>query len=383
MARRPNLIRRAKKKDRSESKASYNRRLEVSRPRLPDDISSSTDSRYMNYLSWFAERYSTSEERREGKQFVIDYMKKAGFSKEEIQLYRTSRLNFSSTTMFAIAWGYIDDQKLPDTSVPWLNEAIKETSKKQPTIIDDDTEAAVVVKDKPDIQERVSEVRSNLIGEIMGMIDDDVESIDLYRHLQGIAAKAMHVKVLVSKLSATRDELREALEGNDPQLKEAYPYRAEVKKLLALYEKMVADCERHMGNAKSQRAPRKKKEKPVNEQVKRVQYLKQWPELKLVSIDPTQIVGAMSLWVYNVKYKTLIHYKSRELAGFKVKGTTLTNYDADGSEQRALRKPEKTLDDVLKGTPAYLKKVMESLTTKPSKPNGRMNENTILLRAVR
>jgi hypothetical protein len=344
------------------------------------DVPNPADS-YSVFLSYFSQRYTTSDERKEGKSFVVDFMKKYGSSKESIQLYKTSSLGHSTSTMFAIAYGFNNDMALPETSVPWLVKKIAEVSKYQKS--EEEKTDSPDVASKTTIQERVSEARSNLIGEILGMIDDDIENLDLYRHLQGIEAKATHVSHLSEKLRATRDELREAHEGSDPQLKEAYPYRAEIKKMLAIYEKLVADCERHIGNVKAVKAPRKKKEKSASDQTKKMVYLKQWPELKLVSIDPTQVIGAMDLWVYNVKYKTLAHYKSREASGFKVRGTTLANYDIDTSEQRALRKPEKTLDEVLKATPSFLKKVMGGLTTRPSKPNGRINENTILLRAFK
>lgn len=364
MARRPSLIKRRKEKKRASSKKIINKMLDAQ-----FDLSTKN---YSQFLSYFSQRYTTANERREGKSFVIDFMKKKKMPASQIQTYRTSSLNHNTSTMFAIAYAYNNDLELPDTSVPWLINKIAEVSRYQKSVVE-----------KPNIQDRVSEARSNMIGEVWGMIDDQGSSLDLYRYLQGNGVKSGHVSALLTKLKENYNELEEALDGKDPQLREAYPHKAELKELVKIYERLVADCERYLGNIKASKPQKKKKEKSATDQTKKMIYLKQWPELKLVSIDPTQVVGAMDLWVYNVKYKTLAHYKSREASGFKVRGTTLANYDKDTSEQRALRKPEKTLDEVLKSTPSFLKKVMDGLTTRPSKPNGRINENTILLRAFK
>jgi len=131
---------------------------------------------------------------------------------------------------------------------------------------------------------------------------------------------------------------------------------------------------------KASRKPRKKKEKSPAKIVKNLKFLKDFKDLNLTSIDPEIIVGAKSLWVYNVKYRILTNYVSD--TGLTVKGTTLLNINEQESRSKKLRKPEGTVPEVLSAGKVALRKVFENLTTGFLKVNGRINKETILLRVV-
>jgi hypothetical protein len=63
-----------------------------------------------------------------------------------------------------------------------------------------------------------------------------------------------------------------------------------------------------------------------------------------------------------------------------VKGTTIINYSIAKSWTWTLRNPEKFFKDTQIGKRA-LGAATKALTTKPTNPNGRINEETILLGA--
>ena len=65
--------------------------------------------------------------------------------------------------------------------------------------------------------------------------------------------------------------------------------------------------------------------------------------------------------------------------GLCIKGTTIEEWSS-ASEKKKLRKPEETLQTVLKGGKRDLKKLMDGLSTKGSAPRQRINNNMILLR---
>jgi hypothetical protein len=121
----------------------------------------------------------------------------------------------------------------------------------------------------------------------------------------------------------------------------------------------------------------------LDKKVAKVQYKKEDNEYKLASIAPTEIIGAMELWVFNTKYKKLGHYKAIDDSGFGIKGTTLLGYDETFSIQKTLRKPLEILTDFKKAKKPELKKFMANIKCKEAPLNGRINSDTILLKVVR
>ena len=63
-----------------------------------------------------------------------------------------------------------------------------------------------------------------------------------------------------------------------------------------------------------------------------------------------------------------------------VSGTTIKNFDKEASRTLTLRKPLDILPTVGKCTPRQLSKLLDDIKTKPAVPNGRLNEDTVLLR---
>ena len=84
--------------------------------------------------------------------------------------------------------------------------------------------------------------------------------------------------------------------------------------------------------------------------------------------------------MYNTKYRILTNYKSD--TGLSVKGSTLLNI-SDDSVGKKVRKPEMVVPTILSLGKVPLKKVLDDLTTSQIQPNGRINKDTIILRAIK
>jgi hypothetical protein len=65
-----------------------------------------------------------------------------------------------------------------------------------------------------------------------------------------------------------------------------------------------------------------------------------------------------------------------------MKGTTLQNV-SDSSKQKKLRKPADVLPSITSSTSKAAERAFNGLKTKEATPNGRINEFTIILRAVK
>ena len=111
-----------------------------------------------------------------------------------------------------------------------------------------------------------------------------------------------------------------------------------------------------------------------------MKYLKESSPYKIASIDPTRIIKAQTLIVFNCKYKKLGIYVAADTSGLSVKGTTITNYDTEKSMSKTLRKPEDILPSVLTTGKLAFNKMFIGIKAASSTPNGRINEDTILVR---
>ena len=249
----------------------------------------------------------------------------------------------------------------------------------------------VVVKPKKAPAEIIKEKTSDFIAAVEDVLDNyNPKQQDLmmqyspYNELTIGAYPQSTAKAVVDYYTPLRDEVNELITKKTPDLVEAYSYLAvrDRKKLLAFIQLILDDATKYMMGKKAQRAPRKAKAKTADKQVAKLNYLTESNEYKLKSIHPMSIVGSRRIYTFNVKYKTLTEYVSDRPNGFEVKGSTLQGLDANLSRQTKLRKPNEVLPVALSKTPNQINKMWTALTTKTEVPNGRVNKDTILLRAL-
>lgn len=196
----------------------------------------------------------------------------------------------------------------------------------------------------------------------------DPKSYDLLKSLSASSAQAKTVFEYYAPLLAELDE-----EVGYEHLKKVQ--RNHYKKFV---KEFLDQIELYSSNKKTAkvRKPRKRKEISAAKMVSRVKYLREDPELKMVSIQPEKIIGANVLWLYNTKYKKLVKLESEK--GFTVNGTTVKDFDTAVS--KTIRKPEEFFSTFYQSTKAFKNKAFKNLKTKESGANGRINEQTLILR---
>ena len=244
---------------------------------------------------------------------------------------------------------------------------------------------AALVAAQPSIQQRMDEKAHDLAGEIDGAIDDFILSgcksdFSAKNYLAANTVAAPIAKRIGEFYVNQAKELREALEGKDDQLKEGYSHltKRELKRFAEFMDQIIVDCNQMVQTAKATRAPRKRKPVPLSKQVAKVKYMKEFAELKLKSIKAEEMIGAKEVWIYNTKYRKVQVYKSD--VGLAVKGTSLIGFDVTESKSMTLRKPEEFFKG-LAMTKRPLNAAFKTLKTKPATPNGRINEECIILGA--
>ena len=134
--------------------------------------------------------------------------------------------------------------------------------------------------------------------------------------------------------------------------------------------------------AKVTRKVRKPKTVSKEKLVSKIKYKKTDEALRLVSIDPAEIIGSKELWIYNTKTRKLGKYVAAEFADLGIKGTSITGFNEDLSVQKTIRKPDEKLKEFKSAGKVALRKFLDEINATDIKLNGRINEDTILLKVA-
>jgi hypothetical protein len=354
---------------------------------------------FMRFFRQSMNYYRLEVNGRDLKPKVINWMGLNGYSKEQIKSFKDTKDNRCNSTMGAIAANLLRGMPIvrPDfndgrNTAQWLAEQITRVISEgkndaEDEVEVDDTKPVVV---QPSIQERVKEAAGRMTEEIEDALDAfgkdpelfDPKAFKLLNLLRGKQVKAAHARIIKDLYSKQHNELLEAAQGDCEQLKEAYSYLGKVnlKKITVFYGEILSACDMLMQEAKINKKPRTKKAVPAEKIVAKLKYQKQDDKLKIVSISPTDIVGAKELWVFNLKSRKIGKYVAKEFQELGVKGTSITGFDEHKSVQKTLRKPEEQLKEFKAANKVALRKFLEDIKAVDIKLNGRINEETLLLK---
>ena len=345
--------------------------------------------RYYNYY------YST----KDLKKYVVAWLRQHEGSeglhkldKTTIDRYQRSADCLTPFTVCALIKAHERGMPLRDRHVEYILEAVKKVLTLKADNDEDFEETPEVKKTEvrmPTIQDRMNEVAKKHIL-YFEMLEDALytgETIDpkAYEYL----TKNNVPQVLIGKIQAVFEsrcaEVREARTTKDEDLKDAYSYMkaADYKRYDAFYDKLFADLTAYNQTKKATKKAAVRKPPQKEKLVRSLKYLKQDAGMKLVSINPVDIVGAEQLWVYNVKNRKLGKYVAEDQGGvLGVKGTTITGFNENKSTQKTLRKPEEQVKAFLASNKVELRKFLDNIKTTEIKLNGRINADTILLKVI-
>jgi hypothetical protein len=247
-------------------------------------------------------------------------------------------------------------------------------------------QAVVATAPVVSIQERMDEKARELAGEIEGAIDEFVSTgkttFSAKNYLLAQSVSAPIAKRIGDSFVKLYNELADVINQEDEQLVEGYSNfsKKELKAFHKFVGEIVDDCQQMVQTAKADRAPRKRKPQSPTKLVSKMKFMREFVELGLKSVKPESIIGSTEVWYYNTKYRRVGVYKGEGGNPLSVKGTTIIGFDVKESQQMTLRKPEEFFKGLALGKRA-LNNALKKLTTKPSAPNGRINEECIILGA--
>ena len=248
-----------------------------------------------------------------------------------------------------------------------------------------------VVNNRPNVQEIMREKAREAAGELEGLFDEFYTTGKASTKIVDVVAKynvmSQHIPLIVEIWKKKQIEFEEVSETDDKELKEAYGNlgKIQLRNTIKFIEQVLSDLNSYISIKKASKAPRKKKAVPVEKIVSKLKYLKEFKDpvnkLDLISVHPTKLHGASEAWVYDTAKRKLHHYIADEYSkSFTVKGNTIIGFDSHTSEIKTLRKPGEQIKEIMGSKPAarkYFKDIKAVVTT----PNGRFNENMIILKA--
>ena len=336
----------------------------------------------LNYYNYF---YS----QKDLKKHVVAWMKEVkDFDADEIRAFERAGDRTVSMTTCGLIMAHRQGMPLQERHIEFIDANILESinSKSAEEVIE------VVVEEKPKayvptIQDRLNEKTADTIGELEGHYDEFIRNpkydFSPYSYLVANNVPQSQLSKYEAVYQTRFDELKQAFEKADEQITEGYSHykTADFKRIFAFIDKILNDIIQYRGVKKATKKVRAPKSVSKEKVVSKLKYNKEDKVLRLISINPADIIGAQELWVYNTKTRKLGKYIADSLKGpLNVKGTGIIGFDEHRSTSKTLRKPADTLKEFSKATKIELRKFLDNIKATETKLNGRINAETILLR---
>ena len=325
------------------------------------------------YLIW----YANNKDSKDAQKYAKDYL-----TKHKLQ-YSLTALSSAPKQFGFICRMLTLGASLSDTT--WFDEKL-ESIKKSDTKTE---EVDVVETNKVSIQDRILAKSDAITAELEGALDVFIESgcttsFNAMGLMVTLNTKAVNTKRILEIFRKYRVEFDAAIDTTDDYIKETYNHfsKVQLKKLVAFCDQVIRDALELGDKATATRSPRKIKSKSPEVLVSNLNYLKEFDleGSKLVSVDPTGIIGASQVFVYNTKTKKVGVYNAEDGSGLSVKGSTISGFSVTKSVAKTLRKPEETIGELLKAGKVALRTVLSRLSTKESVLTGRLNSDTLILK---
>jgi len=348
--------------------------------------------------------YNINLSKKDYKPAVLKWMQTVNYDKDVITQFKSTKDWHCNSTTGGIALCLLRGMPSSHKEInngasmeEWLRNKIiyilTTTSESISDDEDDETPVTKLVAPVVTIQDRVYDASLLMTDEIEDAIEVwqtdpdnfDPKKLKIVNLLKGKEVKAAHARFIREYYGKILNEFEE-LHGLevDEQLKEGYSHRTkkQTKNMLLFLKEIQSACDMLIQEAKAERKVRAKKSVPKDKLVSKLKYLKTFEPLKLVSINPTSIIGAKELWCFDTKTKKLFKYVASEFDELAVNGTSVTGFNESLSIGKTLRKPMEQLAEFNKCGKVSLRTFMDTIKTIDIKATGRINQNQILLKVA-
>jgi hypothetical protein len=346
------------------------------------------DATFDNRLRRSFYYYNYHYSQKDCKKHVVEWVKNKPemFNKTQLSAFIRSPDRSMSMTACSLVMAHRQGMPLKQRHIEFLKEAITDAIKEaEPEVV----ETAEGDKPKayvPTIQDRLNEKTSEIIGELEGIFDTVVtntaEKFKPYDFLVANNVVQSQLGKYEGLFRKRKEELELAQSKKDEQVREGYSHfkAADFKRINAWIDDLLSAVEQYRGVKKATKKARVKKAPSKEKLVAKLKYAKTDAVLKIVSINPADIIGASELWVYNAKTRKLGKYVAAAYKQLSIKGTSIEGFDTDKSTSKTLRKPDEKLKEFAKAGKIQLRKFLDDIKATETKLNGRISTDVLLLR---
>jgi hypothetical protein len=320
------------------------------------------------------------------KKYVVNWMKD-NYSKAEVSRFIRTGDRSVPMTVCSLIKAHTQGMPLRDKELKYIKDqlyiALNSDIEDEP-VVEQKTAAPAAVKT---IQDRLNEKTSEHLAHFEGLYDEVVMggTVDprAYDYFVSNTVPQGQLKKFEELFSARKAELGAAQAKMFEEFVESYRHYkvADFKRHYEFLDAVLDAIEQYRGVKKATKKARVKRAPNKEKLVGKLKYMKEEKTLKLVSVNPVDIVGAQELWCYNTKTRKLYKYVADSLQGpLSIKGTSLTGFDAAKSVGKTLRKPDEKLKEFARATKVQLRKFLEDIKATETIGNGRINADMVLLR---
>ena len=323
------------------------------------------------------------------KRHVVKWMQDNQYSKADVSKFVRSPDRAIPMTACGLVMAARQGMPMREKELTYLRDRLHEAVNSddlEPEVATDKTTPVPVVR-APTIQDRLNEKTAEHLAHFEGLYDDVIAGNDVkpdaFNYLTANTVPQSQINKFVELFNNRKTELTTAQAKEDEDLAEAYRHykAADFKRHYAFFDSVLDALDQYRSVKKTQKKARVKRAPNKEKVVGKLKYMKEEKTLKLVSINPVDIVGAQELWAYNTKTRKLYKYIADSLTGpLGVKGTSITGYDEVKSVGKTLRKPEEKLKEFARATKVQLRKFLEEIKATETQANGRINADIVLLR---
>ena len=198
----------------------------------------------------------------------------------------------------------------------------------------------LIYDDEPDEKELTRRKESWALREACGIVEESIDDLMAGKEATPKFGTLLDDKVVVREfgkwLEARKVEFVEATTN-----REVASWYNEPKKVLKGVLEFLENLERTIAHMKVSTTAKKRKPQTPSQLTKKMNVMKNVPELKLIGKPATYLVGEKTLFVYYPESRKLVYFVAQSGQSLSASGMSITGYDVEKSLYKTVRNPPK------------------------------------------
>ena len=277
--------------------------------------------------------------------------------------------------------------------VKWVETlAVEGADLKSKKVETEDEEGAAKPKRTVNIQEVMREKADEALSDVEALFDEFIiagcpKDFTVDKKVVGFLSARnvlpQHMASAIKRWQRLLDEYLEVQEGKCDQLKEAYSNysKMQIRYKIKLVEDIISEMNGYISLKQAAKKPRAKKAVPVEKVVARIKYQKTDDALGITSVSPTKLHQCTEAFVYDTAKRKIIWLVADDYSKcLLVKGNSIIGFDKKKSMSKTVRKPNEFLKVFMSASRPATRKAIDEIKAVAAIPNGRFNENMVILK---